>query len=124
MLRVQACGERAHELAGQLPKLQAEAAKAAQDMSAAQQQSEASEITDEAREALLERIQALTTSESEVKQRLSDAEQVPYNIQAPESCCTCSSFGLCILLVQLDYYWLPLLLFEQFLVLLLYSNIS
>lgn len=73
---MQACSERVHELTTQLPKLQAEAAKAEQDMAAAQQQSEDADITDEGREALLERIQSLTSTESEVKQRLLEAEQV------------------------------------------------
>jgi hypothetical protein len=87
---LQACQERADELAVQLPKLQAEAAKVEQDMAAAQQQSEDAEITDEGREALLERIQTLTTTQSEAQQRLSDAEQVLD--QLPSNTChsTCS----------------------------------
>lgn len=44
-------------------------------MVSAQQQSQDSEITDEGREALLERIQELSAAESEVKERLSTAEQ-------------------------------------------------
>lgn len=73
---MQACRERVRELAVRLPKLQADASKAAQDMAAAQQQSEDADITDEGREALLERIQGLTAAETEVKEGLADAEQV------------------------------------------------
>lgn len=54
-------------------------------MVSAQQQSEDAEITDEGREALLERIQALTTTESEVKQSLLEAEQVIHPFQRPEA---------------------------------------
>ena len=84
---VQACSERAQALEVQVPKLRADATKAEQDMAAAQQQSEDAEITDEAREALLERIQRLTVSESEVKKSLADAEQVrAYTAQVTVNC--------------------------------------
>jgi hypothetical protein len=67
---------KAADLQAALPGLVAEAAKLEADMAAAQAQSQDADITDEGREALLERIQSLTAAEKATSAKQQAAEEV------------------------------------------------
>lgn len=75
-LRVQATKAAVRGLKQSVPQRRAELAKAEEDMAVAQRQSQEEGTTEEEREALLTRLQALTTREAQATERLQAETQV------------------------------------------------
>eukprot|EP00892_Ulva_mutabilis_P010296 jgi/Ulvmu1/7639/UM038_0066.1 len=73
--KAQASADQLRDVQAQLPQLQAEAEAAAAEMQAAQAEAQDAGVTDEEREALMERIPVLTTAESHLAASLQAARE-------------------------------------------------